>query len=551
MARYTYTRFPYRTPPELADRPAFGHARVAIVGAGPIGLALAIDLALHGIGSVVLDDNDVVSVGSRAICWAKRTLEIFDRLGVGQRMVDKGVTWRTGRLFHGERPVYHFDLLPEEGHRRPAFINLQQYYVEQYLVERCGDFPELIDLRWKNTVVGHQASGDGVTLQVETPDGHYALCAQYMIACDGARSATRQRMGLAFEGETFDEQFLIADVEMDDDPFDSDGTPERWFWFRPPFHEGQSALLHKQPDNIYRIDLQLGPEADAASEKDEARVAKRIREMVGPKPFTLDWLSVYRFNCARLERFVHGRVIFAGDSAHVISPFGARGGNGGIQDVDNLAWKLAAVLHGEASARLLESYNEERVRAADENILNSARATRFMTPKSEVELTFRDAVLSLAATAPFARKLVNSGRLSTPCHLAGADLVTPSHSPFGLAPGAPAVDAPVVENDCPGWLLQHLGGCFKVLTIGDGARGLELPGVAHVHIALADERHRDGDLVAGAPLTERYGTDVAYLVRPDQHVAARASRGEASVFAAALDHALGRRASTAMPDAAQ
>ncbi|HEY9347664.1 MAG TPA: FAD-dependent monooxygenase, partial [Inquilinus sp.] len=346
MARYVTQRFEVRTPPELS-----GGARrrypVAIIGAGPVGLAAAIDLALHGVPSVVLDDNDVVSVGSRAICWSKRTLEIFDRLGIGARMLAKGVTWKVGRLFHRDREVYAFDLQPEPGHKMPAFINLQQYYVEQYLVERCADFPGLIDLRWKNRVTGVEPGGDGVRVQVETPDGGYAIEAGYLLACDGVRSTVRHALGLDFIGQAFEERFLIADVEMK-----VGFPPERWFWFEPPFHSGQSALLHKQPDDIYRIDLQLGPDADPEAERRPERVIPRIRAMVGDRPFELDWVSVYNFQCRRLQRFLHGRVIFLGDAAHVVSPFGARGGNGGIQDADNLAWKLALVLQGEAPPAL-------------------------------------------------------------------------------------------------------------------------------------------------------------------------------------------------------
>ncbi len=496
MPRYAYTPFPYVTPPELRGARA-KRVPILIVGAGPIGLAAALDLALHGIASVVCDDNNVVSVGSRAICWAKRTLEIFDRLGVGDRMVAKGVTWNVGRLFHRDTEVYSFDLLPESGHKMPAFVNLQQYYVEQYLVERCADFPDLIDLRWKNKVVAVNQTTDGVRAKLETPDGPYTIEADYLIACDGARSALRSMLGLAFEGQTFEERFLITDIEMQ-----ADFPSERWFWFEPPFHSGQSALLHKQPDNIYRIDLQLGPGADPEIEKQPDRVFPRIKAMLGNRKFELDWTSVYSFQCARLARFVHDRVIFAGDSAHVISPFGARGGNGGIQDVDNLCWKLAMVLKGDARPALIETYNEERTLGADENIRNSARATHFMSPGDGIARIFRDAVLDLAAAMPFARKLVNSGRLSQPCSLAGMSLQTPASNTGGLAPGMACLDAP--RRD--GWLLNALGGEFKLLRIGSAVHS---SGGGLTEIATDD------------PLAvQRYGAGNTYLIRPDQHVAA-------------------------------
>ena len=493
--RFDYPAFDYIPPPGLTEREP--RHQVAIIGAGPIGLAMAVDLATRGIPSVVLDDNNVVSVGSRAICWAKRTLEIFDRLGVGERMLEKGVTWQVGRVFHGDDQIYDFDLLPETGHKYPAFINLQQYYVEQYLVERAREFPDLIDLRFRNKVVGHQDFDDYINLTVETPDGEYEIETTYTLACDGAPSPTRRRMGLPFTGQDFDENFLIVDIEMETSPF-ATKLAERWFWFEPTFHKGQSALLHKQPDNIYRIDLQLGPDADVTAELAEDRVLPRIRAVVGDTPFKIDWKSIYRFRCARLENFVHNRMIFVGDSAHVVSPFGARGGNGGIQDVDNLGWKLAAVLNG-ASPALIDSYNTERVQAADENILNSARTTNFMTPKSATEAMFRNEVLCLARTHEFARRLINAGRLSLPCAL-DSPLSTPGKAP--VPPGAAMIDAP---HD-GGWLLEAVQGDFTLLSVGSARRA--------DHADLRCVHTSDKTAVA------RYGDGMTYLLRPDGHVAA-------------------------------
>jgi 3-(3-hydroxy-phenyl)propionate hydroxylase len=531
MTHYDYRPFPYRKPPELSGGKG-ARTPVLIVGAGPIGLTGAIDLALHGIPSVIVDENNVVSVGSRAICWSKRTLEIFDRLGVGDRMVEKGVTWKVGRLFHRDKEVYAFDLLPEEGHKMPAFINLQQYYVEEYLVERCADFPDLIDLRWKNRVTAIDQRADGVSATIETPDGTYALDADYLLACDGARSTIRALCGLDFAGEAFEERFLITDVEMK-----ADFPSERWFWFEPPFHKGQSALLHKQPDNIYRIDLQLGQHADPEEEKKPEHVIPRIKAMVGERPFEIDWVSVYSFQCRRLERFVHDRVIFVGDSAHVISPFGARGGNGGIQDMDNLVWKLAAILKGDSPETLLETYNEERVHGADENIMNSTRSTRFMSPKDGMERLLRDEVLDLAEDFPFARKLVNSGRLSQPCSLAGFRLQTAPANDEGLSPGLPCPDAPVTNGKAGGWLLNELGGGFSLVHFGAEA----IPGLTEIPQKTVAARPGTSDLhdVKGHALG-RYGAGLSYLIRPDQHIAARFVRPSANDVRTAWRRATGR-----------
>ncbi len=529
MGTYAYAPFAYAPPPELRGGP--GRRRpVVVVGGGPVGLTAAIDLALHGVPVVVLDENNVVSLGSRAICWAKRTLEIWDRLGVADRVVAKGVTWRVGRVYHRQRELYAFDLLPEAGHKMPAFVNLQQYYVEQYLVERAADFPDLIDLRWKNRVVGFEARDDGVRVEVETPDGAYALEADWLVAADGARSPVREMLGLRLEGQAFDEQFLIADVHVR-----SEMPSERRFWFKPEFDPAESVLLHRQPDDVFRVDFQLGPGADAEREKAPERVLARVRRVLGEgvEP-ELEWCSVYRFRCARLKNFVHGRVVFVGDSAHVVSPFGARGGNGGVQDADNLAWKLALVVRGEAPAGLIQSYDAERGRGADENILNSARTTRFMSPHGAAERRYRDGALALAGAAPFARSLVNGGRLSKPCALAD-----PDDADAPMRPGSPCTDAPVVVDGEPGWLLERLGGGFKALVFGPVPPGLPVEALSVV---------REGVEAAGGALVDaeglvraRYGggEGVTCLIRPDQHVAARFDRPDAGALGRALERATG------------
>jgi 3-(3-hydroxy-phenyl)propionate hydroxylase len=548
MGLYAGQPFPY-TPPAELQRGAGARHPVVIVGAGPVGLAAAIDLALHGIRSVVLDDNDVVSVGSRAICWSKRTLEIFDRLGVAERMVEKGVTWQIGRVYHRDSELYTFNLLPEQGHKMPAFINLQQYYVEEYLVTRAEDFPELIDLRWKNKVSNVHPLDDGVSIDISTPDGRYTLQASWLIAADGARSTVRELLDLPFEGHVFEEKFLIADIELRDADFPSD----RRFWFQPVFDPGESVLIHRQPDQSYRIDFQLGWEADAEAERQPERVSERVRSALGADAtFRIDWCSVYTFRCARLERFVHGRVVFVGDSAHVVSPFGARGGNGGIQDIDNLCWKLALVLKGQAPPSLIESYNDERMHGCEENIVNSSRTTQFMTPKTPVERQLRDAVLALAREFPFARELVNAGRLSRPCSYEGLRTVPADDGSVpGVLPGAPCVDAPLACADASKhWLLELLDGQFTILTFAGDAGDLErhraelrnaaidvpmwlvLPAAAQASV---DEALVD----AQGLLQQRYGgaPGVTYLIRPDQHVAARFRSFDASALAQALTDA--------------
>jgi 3-(3-hydroxy-phenyl)propionate hydroxylase len=526
--------YPYQRSPDQ-DRATPARHAVVVVGAGPVGLAAAIDCALNDVPVVVLDENDKVSFGSRAICFAKRPLEILDRLGCGERMVEKGVQWRLGKVFFRDDLVYAFDLQPEPGHRRPAFINLQQYHVEHRLVERVRELQRKgrpIEIRGLNAVTGLEARADGVRLQIATPDGPYELEADWLIACDGAGSRIRSGLGLDFVGRAFEDNFLIADVRMD-----AAFPTERWFWFDPPFNKGQSALLHKQPDGVWRIDLQLGWNIDREAEKAPERVIPRLKAMLGEDvKFELEWVSIYSFQCRRMERFRHGRVLFAGDSAHQVSPFGARGANSGFQDTDNLIWKLKLVRDGVAPDALLDSYNDERVHAADENLLASTRSTDFITPKSPMSRAFRDAALDLAGRFAFARPLVNSGRLSTPAVYDGSPLNGDDDPslPRVTRPGAPALDAPLGKS----WLLDPLGGRFQLLGVGvDAPRRLLIEGVEVEGLAL-----RAGDDPSGA-LAERYlgaARQAIYLLRPDQHVAARWLSYDEDKVRAALRRALGR-----------
>ena len=247
MASYTYPKYAYIPPPELVLKPGGPQTvPVLIVGAGPVGLTLALDLALKGVPVTVLDEDDTVSLGSRSICQAKRTLEIWHRLGVADRMVAKGVTWDQGEVLLGDQPLYRFNLQPEPGHRFPAFINLQQYYCEQYLVERCL-LEDKIDLRFLSKAVGVRPDDDHVEVDVQTPDGVYQMRGQWLVACDGVRSPVRTMLGLPYEGEVFDDQFLIADIRMT-----AELPKIRRYWFYPPFHPTDSVLLHRQADEVLR-----------------------------------------------------------------------------------------------------------------------------------------------------------------------------------------------------------------------------------------------------------------------------------------------------------
>ncbi|WP_316160633.1 FAD-dependent oxidoreductase [Bradyrhizobium sp. SZCCHNRI20481] len=536
MSNYVYPRFPYVCSAEQRGGETRRHP-IVVIGAGPIGLTAALDLAARGQPVVVLDDNDTVSIGSRAVCYAKRPLEIWDRLGCAAPMVEKGVSWNIGKVFFRDQLSYQFDLLPEPDHRWPAMINLQQYYLEEILVDVCNRTP-LIDLRWKHRLVSLKQNDDCADLAVETPDGIFTMEAQWVIACDGANSDTRRMVGAEFKGQFFQDRFLIADVRMK-----AEYPTERWFWFDPPFHPGQSVLLHRQSDNIWRIDFQLGWDANPDEEKKPERVIPRIRAMLGETTeFELEWVSIYQFACRRIDNFRHGRVLFAGDAAHQVSPFGARGANTGVQDIDNLAWKLALVLRGEAPESLIDSYHEERAFAADDNILNSTRATDFITPKTQASRLYRDAVLDLAQNHSFARPLVNSGRLSTPTPYVASLLNTPDGGsvPGAMTPGTNAADAPVTIVGQPGWLLNCLGSGFTVVTFDNAvtAEQLSIDGItARVIVVGRDIADAKGLLAA------RYGASpgTTYLFRPDQYVTARWPQFDENAITEAVRRACGRR----------
>ncbi|GAB3189400.1 FAD-dependent oxidoreductase [Hydrogenophaga aquatica] len=530
LKTYTYPEYAYRQSEEQRSGALKRHP-VVIIGAGPIGLTQALDLAYRGVPTVILDDNNTVSVGSRAVCYAKRPLEIWDRLGLGEEFADKGVQWKVGKVFFRDDLTYTFDLLPEADHKMPAMINYQQYHLEERMVKACDESP-LVDLRWKHKVLAIEQADDFATLTVETPDGIFKMEAQWIIAADGANSDTRRMIGADFTGQFFQDRFLIADVVM------KAGFPtERWFWFDPPFHRNQSVLLHKEADDVWRIDFQLGWDADPVEEKKPENVIPRIQAMLGKDvEFELEWVSVYQFACRRIDQFRHGRVIFTGDAAHQVSPFGARGANTGVQDCDNLSWKLRAVLDGAAPLALLDTYHEERAYAADDNIGHSTRATDFITPKSRASLRLRNAVLELARTEPFARPLVNSGRLSTPTPYLRSSLNTPDSAVFAgkMLPGTNCADAPIERDGKSAWLLEQLGKGFVLLSFGP-AQPVTVGGIT-AQVLEVGKDIIDAKGVLKARYDGQPGT--VYLIRPDQHVAARWRQFDAGQVQAAMRRAL-------------
>jgi 3-(3-hydroxy-phenyl)propionate hydroxylase len=207
-----------------------------------------------------------------------------------------------------------------------------------------------------------------------------------------------------------DDRWCICDVHCTDI-----SLPERRVWVDAPFNQGRAVWQHMMADGVWRLDYQLDADTDgnAAAQPDVA--AKRVRAHLGPDiAFELVWIGVWTYRELILDNFRVGRVLFAGDAAHIVSPFGGRGGNSGVQDADNLGWKLALVLTGQADEALLDTYDSERRPAAVENRLVTSRTNRFIAPKTPFERRLRQAVLSLAREHTFARPLVNTGRLAAP-----------------------------------------------------------------------------------------------------------------------------------------
>ena len=498
-----------------------------VVGAGPVGLTVALGLARLGRRVTVVTRLHFIAAGSKAICFSKRTLDIWNRLGVADQMVAKGVIWNVGKVFRGAdtTPIYQFDMLPVKDQQMPGFINLQQYHAEEILLNALSLLPN-VEIRWGHEVIDIENRRDGVRTTLKAGDeAAYNVETDWLIACDGSRSPVRTLLKLDFEGRAFEDNFLIADIKL------KEARPsERWFWFDPPFNPGRSALLHKQPDDIWRLDFQLGVDVDREACIRPENVEQLVRGMLGDAiDFTPEWYSLYTFQCRRMARFAHGRVLFAGDSAHLVSPFGARGCNGGIADAENLVWKLNLVLSGDAPETLLETYNDEAIVTAEENIRNSTRSTDFMVPKTAAFRHLRDAVLDLASAHDFARPFVNSGRLSTAISYPESSLNTPDREGetwAGIAPGSPAVDAPFGD----GWLLEQLGNRFAILGFG-----LDKHSFSDVDVIDVDSDDAVAQIVARYDLHP----GSAYLIRPDQYVAARWRRPTTDAVVAASAKARG------------
>ncbi|MBR9844364.1 MAG: monooxygenase [Rhodobacteraceae bacterium] len=514
-----YFTYPQFEPPKA--RAHLGNpAPVAIVGAGPVGMVAALGLAREGVRSVLFDNKATFNDGSRAICIARQSYHILERIGAVGPFLEKSLGWTMGRSFYRGQQILEFEMPDSAREKYRPMYNLEQQYIEQFLWQAIEKEP-LIETRWQSEVVGIADVEGGVVLEVADPQGRYEMRADWVLAADGARSAIRTMRGLRLRGENFEGRYVIADVQMA-----HDYPTIRRALFDPDCRRGGTILVHKQPDDIWRIDYQLRDGEDEAEviaeENVRASVAAVLDEIGYEGDWELEWWSVYSANTLALDDYRDGRVFFIGDSAHIVPIFGVRGLNNGIADAHNIAWKLARVMQGAAGAALLDSYTPERRGATLDVFANASKSARFMTPPSAGWQLMRDAALNLALSHGFAGELANP-RQMTPYTYADSPIVAPDDPRFdgGPIPGAPLPEARVGD----GFLSDLLGAGFTLVTVGEA---LEIDGVETVVLQPGSEATEVLSAKAGA----------GYLVRPDLHIAARWAQVSPEAVKAALGQSL-------------
>jgi 3-(3-hydroxy-phenyl)propionate hydroxylase len=537
---FDYPHFPMKPVPELRGEREI-HP-VAVVGAGPIGMTAALTLARYGVRSVLLDRKDTFNDGSRATCIARPSMHILERVGAVKPFVEKALGWRYGRSYYGTTQIFRLEMPHPDGEKYEPMYNLQQQYTEKFLHGSVAR-EALIDMRWQSSAAAIRQDDDGVTLAVETPDGRYDLRAQYLLAADGARSPIRGMMGLRLAGENYEGRYVIADVQMP-----HDFPTERRAFFDPPGNPGGTVLIHRQPDNLWRIDYQLKPGEDEAEALKEESIRARVTAILGDLghagPWELEWWSIYSANTLLLDDYKHGRVVFIGDSAHIVPIFGVRGLNNGFADAHNIGWKLGLVLSGEADVAVLDSYTPERRGATLDVFANATKSTRFMTPPTRGWRLAREAALSLSLRHEFPKGLANPRQMQP---------YTYAESPLTLFPGrdggfeggpiagAAALNAKVAG----GHLLDHAGDGFTLLAFGPADLG-DLEGrlrfIDRRFVLLrigAGQTFPDADGRIAATYSAQPGS--VYLLRPDHHIAGRWTHAHAGEIEAAVLAGFGRR----------
>ena len=486
-----------------------------MVGAGPVGLTLATRLARHGIRVTLIEQTPRhIGEGSRAICMQRETLEIWSRIGIGERVASRGVQWQTGRTYYGTRELFSVQLPGSSSDHFPPFVNISQTEVEELLLERCRELG--VDLRWGHRLEGLTDEGARARLGVATEGGTAEIAARYVVGADGAHSTVRDKIGVRFPGHTHDDHFLICDIRARL-PFPS----ERRFFFDPPWNPGRQVLIHPQPDDTWRIDWQIAPDTDIEAERADGRLDRRIRAVIGPTTeYEVLWMTVYRFHQRLAQAFQRGNVFLVGDAAHLYAPFGARGLNSGAADAENLAWKLAMVLQGQAPQALLGTYQTERRAAAIENLAVTDATMRFMAPRRTLQRIWRNLVLRGSTRVGWLRRRVNSGKLAEPFPYAPSPIVEGGPEDTSLPRhGAVAPDARLGDGTR---LRERFGSSFVVLVAGGAPGAPFLVDSASWPVPV--------EVIADEGLRAVYGAagPRAWIVRPDGHLASSLSLGDAA-----------------------
>lgn len=517
---FEYQRFAPVLPELTAAGVDIRSHEVLIAGGGPVGLLTALGLARWGVASVVIEADDSVCEGSRAACISRRSLEILDRHGVVGALLQKGLAWTRGRSYWGEQEVFVFDMPSHAGEKFPPMINLEQYYIEQFLLDEIGRVnaarPGMIDIRWASRLASFGQDTQGVRAQVENALGTYAIDARWLVACDGGQSTVRGQLGLELKGVGYQGRYAIVDIELK-----SSYPTERRAWFDPPWARGGTILMHRQPDDIWRIDFQLAAHEDAEAVLRPEHLRRFVQTHLdaigeGHLPWTPVWTSIYRAGAMTLDSYRHGRVLFAGNSAHAMPIFGVRGLNSGFDDADNLVWKLASVIRGQAGEALLDSYSAERIEAFQVNAASAMRSTEFMSPPHRGFELMREAALSLAGRHPGIARLVNPRQTSAITYRQSS-LSTPGEA-GAMETGAPLADIQLPDGSHLSDRLDPTG--FTLLVFGEAAADRDPCSTVRLPLVASPD-----------------GRPCAYLLRPDGHVCARWTNPGAHEIEAALARA--------------